>query len=135
MESVGRKRKCLSRKNPLKPHKQSTQYWKFLKPNSWGFLVNEVWWVSHLIWCCIQSCKARFEKKNGQDLDNICSKEVMGKDINWLARTYITTTGCPNKHGNSVTNSILSFLWIIIVIPNFKSLILLCLLEFILWKR
>ena len=26
MESVGRKRKCLSRKNHLKPHKQSTQF-------------------------------------------------------------------------------------------------------------
>jgi len=30
-----------------------------------------------------QSWKARFEK--GKDLDNICSKEVMGKDINWFA--------------------------------------------------
>ena len=30
-------------------------------------------------------------------------------------------TGCPNTHGNSVTNSISSLLWISIVIPNFKS--------------
>ena len=30
-------------------------------------------------------------------------------------------TGCPKKHGNSVTNSISSLLWISIVIPNFKS--------------
>ena len=30
-------------------------------------------------------------------------------------------TGCPNKHGNSVTNSISSLLLISIVIPNFKS--------------
>ena len=30
-------------------------------------------------------------------------------------------TGCPNKHGNTVTNSISSLLWISIVIPNFKS--------------
>ena len=30
-------------------------------------------------------------------------------------------TTCPNKHGNSVTNSISSLLWISIVIPNFKS--------------
>ena len=30
-------------------------------------------------------------------------------------------TGCPNKHGNSVTNSISSLLWISIVIPDFKS--------------
>ena len=29
--------------------------------------------------------------------------------------------GCPNKHGNSVTNSISSLLWISIVIPDFKS--------------
>ena len=35
---------------------------KFLKPNSRGFLVDEVWWVWHLKWCCMQSCKARFEK-------------------------------------------------------------------------
>ena len=31
------------------------------------------------------------------------------------------TTGCPKKHGNSVTNSLSSLLWISIVIPNFKS--------------
>ena len=30
-------------------------------------------------------------------------------------------SGCPKKHGNSVTNSISSLLWISIVIPNFKS--------------
>ena len=30
-------------------------------------------------------------------------------------------TGCPKKHGNSVTNTISSLLWISIVIPNFKS--------------
>ena len=30
-------------------------------------------------------------------------------------------TGCPNKHGNSVTNSILSLLRISIVIPDVKS--------------
>ena len=29
-------------------------------------------------------------------------------------------TGCPKKHGNSVTNSISSLSWISIVIPNFK---------------
>ena len=29
-------------------------------------------------------------------------------------------TGCPEKHGNSVTNSISSLLEISIVIPNFK---------------
>ena len=30
-------------------------------------------------------------------------------------------TGCPKKHGNSVTNLISSLLLISIVIPNFKS--------------
>ena len=25
--------------------------------------------------------------KNDKDLDNICSKEVLGKDINWFAET------------------------------------------------
>ena len=30
-------------------------------------------------------------------------------------------TGCPKKHGNSVTNSISSLLCISIAIPNFKS--------------
>ena len=34
---------------------------------------------------------------------------------------YDLHTGCPKKHGNSVTNSISSLLWISIVIPNFKS--------------
>ena len=33
----------------------------------------------------------------------------------------VETTGCPKKHGNSVTNLISSWLWISIVIPNFKS--------------
>ena len=30
-------------------------------------------------------------------------------------------TGCPKKHGNSVTNSISSLLWVRIVLPNLKS--------------
>ena len=33
----------------------------------------------------------------------------------------VSSTGCPKKHGNSVTNSKSSLLWISIVIPNFKS--------------
>ena len=41
-----------------------------------------------------------------------------GMNINLTLYIY---TGCPNKHGNSVTNSMSSFLWISIVIPNFKS--------------
>ena len=48
--------------------------------------------------------------------------------VHWLVlRIYMTNiflqfdTGCPIKHGNSVTNSISSLLWISIVIPNSKS--------------
>ena len=29
--------------------------------------------------------------KNGKDFDNICSKEVLGTDINWFAETQITS--------------------------------------------
>ena len=35
--------------------------------------------------------------------------------------SYMYIQGVPKKHGNSVTNSISSLLWISIVIPNFKS--------------
>ena len=34
---------------------------------------------------------------------------------------HILYTGCPNKHGNAVTNSISSLLCVSIVIPNFQS--------------
>ena len=33
----------------------------------------------------------------------------------------LCNTGCPNKHGNSVTNSISSLIWISFVIPDIKS--------------
>ena len=46
-------------------------------------------------------------------------------------KPWDVNTGCPKKHGNSVTNSISSLLYISIVIPDFNSHIL-CLLEFIL---
>ena len=39
----------------------------------------------------------------------------------WVNALLLHFSGCPNKHGNSVTNSISSLLWISIVIPNFKS--------------
>ena len=41
MEILGRKRKCLSRKNPLKPPPNSRHNYKFLKPNSQDFLFDE----------------------------------------------------------------------------------------------
>ena len=55
-------------------------------------------------------------------LSQFCT-ETMGKIVrikHFLSlKSY--TTGCSNKHGNSVTNSISSLLWISIVIPDFKS--------------
>ena len=88
MEIVGWKRKYLSRKNPQNPH-LSPHNWKFLRPNLRGFIVDEVWWAWHMKWWCISVVKQDW--KNGKDLNNICSKEVLGKDINWFAETYITT--------------------------------------------
>ena len=51
------------------------------------------------------------------------SQELM---ISWQFFNVFFTTGCPNKHGNSVTNSISSFqiiLWFSIVIPTEKAVI------------
>ena len=31
--------------------------------------------------------KVKQDLKNGKDFDNICSKEVLGTDINWFAET------------------------------------------------
>ena len=58
--------------------------------------------------------------------DDISSGNVMTfqkwKFLNnvYIVVVLLTYTGCPNKHGNSVTNSISSLLWISIVIPNLK---------------
>ena len=38
-----------------------------------------------------------------------------------IFNNVLYNTGCPNKHGNSVTNLISSLLWISIAIPDFKS--------------
>ena len=43
------------------------------------------------------------------------------RNISWNAVIINKITGCPKTHGNSVTNSISSLLWISIVLPNFKS--------------
>ena len=67
-----------------------------------------------------------------------CTTKAWGRallhDIIWLYLTYAWQrtkevssllphhyTGCPKKHGNSVTNLISSLILISIVIPNFKS--------------
>ena len=39
----------------------------------------------------------------------------------WITSMRLFIQGVPKKHGNSVTNSISSLLWISIVIPNFNS--------------
>ena len=46
---------------------------------------------------------------------------IFRKLIVSLLNTSDFSTGRPNKHGNSVTNSISSLTWISIVIPNFES--------------
>jgi len=53
-----------------------------------------------------------------------CLLQVFGFDN--FSITICQTTGCPKKHGNSVTNSISSFqiiLWFSIVIPTEKAVI------------
>ena len=43
---------------------------------------------------CMQRCKARF--RNGKDLDNICLKEVLGKNTNLFSiKTKIKTLRTP----------------------------------------
>ena len=53
------------------------------------------------------------EKMHAKKLDK-------GADVTFFIFVTTESTGCPNKHGNSVTNSISSLLWISIAIPNFK---------------
>ena len=48
------------------------------------------------------------------------SDSVIGWTVSDTGSSYIDT-GCPKKHGNSLTNSISSLLRISIAIPNFKS--------------
>ena len=66
------------------------------------------------------------------EIDHIWALCFIGK-LPWRSRSGIISvwwllqvihyynTGCPKKHGNSVTNWISSLLWFSIVIPNFKS--------------
>ena len=37
------------------------------------------------IWNCAVYKVIKLDFKNGEALDNICSKEVLGRDINWIA--------------------------------------------------
>ena len=48
----------------------------------------------------------------------LSSLHVVSRDI---SLTVPFSTGCPNRHGNSVTNLISSLLWTCIVMPNFKN--------------
>ena len=57
---------------------------------------------------------SKCQVKNINTIANLCS-------LYFYVNGYMRVgTGCPNKHGNSVTNSISSLLWISIVIPDFK---------------
>ena len=73
MESVGRSQN----------EEMSEQKKKFLKPNSQGWLVDNYWWVGHLQGAAKKVVKQ--DLKNGKDLDDICFKEVLGKDSNLFA--------------------------------------------------
>ena len=83
MENVGRTKKCLSRKYSQKPHKQSTQLkvsqTKFARLLSGCFSMSDI--------CYGAANKVlKQDLKNGKDLDNICSKEVL---INkFFCKTY-----------------------------------------------
>ena len=70
MEIVDRKRKCLRRKNPQKPHKQSTQLKVSQIKFARSFVFDEVWCLWDLKYGAAYTV-----------LDNICSKEVLEKDI------------------------------------------------------
>ena len=82
--------------------------------NLWGEFLNNFSNIFHF--SCWWNSSGFIEKKT------IIVKKIM-----------IGTTGCPNKHGNLVTNWISSLLWI--VIPNFKSHNLIMSAGVYLWKR
>ena len=62
-----------------KTHKQSTQL-KVSETKFASFLVDDYWLVWHLLWWCIQ---------NLRKMDNICSKEVLGKNT-FESKYYIS---------------------------------------------
>ena len=66
-------------KKPTKTHKQSTQL-KVSETKFASFLVDDYWLVWHLLWWCIQ---------NLRKMDNICSKEVLGKNT-FESKYYIS---------------------------------------------
>ena len=65
------------------------------------------------------------EDSKGQELPQTFRYLLSDTPFRWRVITLQSQpdqyTGCPKKHGNSVTNWITSLLWISIVIPNFKS--------------
>ena len=87
--TVGRKRKCQSKKNPQKPHKQSDTIESFS---------NQICKASQLLIfdefdICYGTANnvVKQDLKNSKDLNNICSEEVLGKDTNLFAEMQITT--------------------------------------------
>ena len=78
-------------------------------------------WFAHflLIWNDVEWVK-HFMSEENYDIFHIWNGGSL--EITLTASiSFDVYTGCPKKHGNSVTNLISSLLWISIVIPNFKS--------------
>jgi len=67
--------------------------------------------------------------------NRIVNYKIHNGIFNKVRNRYLFLTGCPNKHGNSVTNWISSLLWISIKIPNFKSHDIIMSTRVILWNR
>ena len=78
MESVGRTRKCLSRKYSQKPHKQLTQL--KVSQSKFARLLSGCFSMSDICYGAANKVLKQ-DLKNGQNLDNNCSKDVLGNDI------------------------------------------------------
>ena len=72
-----------------------------------------------------------FSIKN-DDIFLIGAQSRCNRILLWIVHATLYT-GCPKKHGNSVTNLISSLLWISIVIPIFLSHNIIMFARFILW--
>ena len=73
----------------------------------------------HLKFLANETINAFFRATANHFLQKCCFSSDL--TVNNIGINIFGYTGCPNKHGNSVTNSISSLLWISIVIQNFRS--------------
>ena len=79
MESVVRTRKCVSRKTPQTVDSIESFSDQIRK-------ASDIMTFDEFDNCYDSKYKVvKQDLKNGKDLDNICSKKVLGKDINWFA--------------------------------------------------